>query len=330
MNKLMPVWLFRCNYIDMGNKWPQYENVSTFYEQNRCPITILASETWDKYCYNAFLEGKNNKDISWDVYSKSHPNERKATVPMYLNRFFTLTNKASNQDVLVILEFKDNGKGKKPNIKIGILRKATEIKVFKGNNYEIFYLELDPESVVVMPKGRYSILNSLIPSNVTLGPVMSRENAINELYYHVKDGSIIRKQLDNLPNDKIEDLCTMWLQSKFAGKYKFREVYVKNGRLNFPFLDILGKTENNELLAAQVSFTNDKGIILSKIDKLKRAIENVTYILFTRLSKQDFDSLCNKKSIQDVNHVSLGQVWDDLYNDPALKGKVEKFFMDSY
>lgn len=54
----MPVWLFRCNYVDSSRKMPQYEQVATMYEHNYCPITILEEEVWDKSCYYACLKGE--------------------------------------------------------------------------------------------------------------------------------------------------------------------------------------------------------------------------------------------------------------------------------
>lgn len=331
----MPVWLFRCNYIDLGSKMPQYKDVTSLYEHNRCPITILFSETWDKYCYKELHSGK--KSVSWEAYAENHPNETKSNIPSYVDRFVKLAYLAKVQDVLVILEFKDDGKGigNKPEKKIGIIRKGCSIELIKGDSYEIFYLELDTDSVITIPNNKFTILNGLIPSNVTLGPIQSRANAINELYHFIRDKRPIKRELQNLPNEKIEDLCCKWLQSKYAKEFQLKSVYVANGKSNFPVLDILGKTEENGILAAQVSYTENIGTIVSKIKKLVE-IEFDIHLMFTNLTKDLFTNSCKKKGEEgakpgtDVKHVQLETVWDNLINDDDGRSYIEDLFSQSY
>lgn len=322
----MPVWLFRCNYIDLGSKMPQYKDVTSLYEHNRCPITILSTETWDKYCYEELLCG--NKKVSWEAYAENHTNETKSNIPSYVDRFVKLADLAKVQDVLVILEYKDDGRGteNKPEKKIGIIKKGSSIELIKGDSYEIFYLELDTDSVITIPKNEYMILNGLIPSNVTLGPVVNRAYAMNELYHFIKDKAPITLALQNFPNERIEDLCTLWLQSNYANDdIRLEKVYIENGQLNFPVLDILGKTKNNDVLAAQVSYTENDNTILSKIDKLKK-IKTELHLMFTKLSEEKYEKLCTKEDIKDIIHVSLDKVWNNLCSDYSLKKKVEELF----
>lgn len=321
-----PVWLFRCNYIDLGSKMPQYKDVTSLYEHNRCPITILFTETWDKYCYEELLGG--NKSVSWEAYAENHPNDTKSNIPSYVDRFVKLVDLAKVQDVLVILEYKDDGKGigNKPEKKIGIIRKGCSIELIKGDSYEIFYLELDADSVITIPKNEYTILNGLIPSNVTLGPVVNRACAMNELYHSIKDNIPITLSLQNFPNERIEDLCTLWLQSNYANDdIRLEKVYIENGQMNFPVLDILGKTKNNDVLAAQVSYTDNDNTILSKIDKLKM-IKTELHLMFTKLSEDKYEKLCAKRKVEDIIHVSLDKVWKELNSDYLLKKKVEELF----
>ena len=322
----MPVWLFRCNYVDLGSKMPQYKEVTSLYEHNRCPITILFTETWDKYCYETLLCG--NKSVSWELYAEKHPGEIRSSIPSYVDRFVKLANLAKAQDILVILEYKDNGKGtgNKPEKKVGIIRKGSSIKSKQGDSYELFYLELDTDSVITIPKNEYTILNGLIPSNVTLGPVVNRADAMNELYHYIKDKTPITLALQNFPNERIEDLCTLWLQSKYANDdIRLEKVYIENGQFNFPVLDILGKTKKNNVLAAQVSYTDNENTILSKIDKLK-TIKTERHLMFTKLSEDKYQKLCAKGNIKDIIHVSLDEVWKDLCSDYDSKKKVEALF----
>ena len=316
----MPVWLFRCNYVDSSRKMPQYEQVATMYEHNYCPITILKEEEWDKSCYYARLKG-----------------EKVSNVPSYIDRFVKLADAVKNEDVLVVLEYKDDGKGKgnKPEKKIGIIRKGSIIKTTTKVKYEIFYLELDTDSVITIPNNKFTILNGLIPSNVTLGPIQSRANAINELYHFIKDKRPIKRELQNLPNEKIEDLCCKWLQSKYAKEYRLETVYVANGKYNFPVLDILGKTEGNSVLAAQVSYTENIGTIVTKIKKLVE-IEFDIHLMFTNITQAVFTNSCKKKGEEgakpgtDVKHVQLETVWENLNNDNEEKSYIENLFRQSY
>ena len=332
----MPVWLFRCNYIDNASKWPQYKDVTTFYEHNRCPITILFTETWDKYCYETLVNGKT-EDVSWETYAQEHPNEKKVGIPRYIKIFLNLAEEVKKQDVLVILEYKDDGKGtgNKPDKKIGIIRKGSKIETYRGDNYELFYLELEPNSVITTQKNQYTILNGLIPSNLTLGPINNREDAINELYHYIKGKTPITLQLQNLPNEKIEDLCCEWLKSSHAKDYKLEKVYVANGYLNFPVLDIMGKTFTNQVLVAQVSYTDNIGTIISKVKKLVM-IDTDEHLMFSKLSYDDFTQECKKRKEdinnigRDVKYIPLATVWNDLYNDKTKKGFIENLFKDSY
>ena len=307
----MPVWLFRCNYIDLGSKMPQYKDVTSLYEHNRCPITILSTEKEDRYCYETLLKG-----------------EKVSHAPSYVDRFIKLANLAKEQDVLIILEFKDGGKGteNKPEKKIGIIRKGSSIESMKDIIYELFYLELDADSVITIPKNKYTILNGLIPSNVTLGPVLNRATAVNELYHFIKDKTPITLALQNFPNEKIEDLCTLWLQSEYADEdIRLEKVYIENGQLNFPVLDILGKTNSNNVLAAQVSYTENENTILSKIEKLKM-IKTELHLMFTKLSDEKYKKLSTRGDFRDIMHISLDKVWTDLNNDCTLREKVEELF----
>ena len=309
----MPVWLFRCNYIDLGSKMPQYKDVTSLYEHNRCPITILYTETWDKHCYETLLKG-----------------EKVSHAPSYVDRFIKLAHLAKEQDVLIILEYKDDGKGtgNKPEKKIGIIRKGSSIESKKDSIYELFYLELDADSVITIPKNQYTILNGLIPSNVTLGPVLIRATAVNELYHFIKDKTPITLTLQNFPNERIEDLCTLWLKSKYADEIiRLEKVYIENGQLNFPVLDILGKTSSNNVLAAQVSYTENENTILSKM-KMLNMIKTELHLMFTKLSDEKYIKLSTKGDFRDIMHVSLDKVWTDLYNDCTLREKVEELFIN--
>lgn len=326
----MPVWLFRCNYEGNRIDTPQYKDVPFLYKQNCCPITILNNETWDNNCFNILLRGTKD-DVSWEEYAKDHPNETKKNIPSYVKRFVDLANLVKQQDILVVLEYKDDGKGTgtKPNKKMGILRKGSSIITIPCNNYNLHYLKLYPDSVITIQKNEYPILNGLIPSNVTLGPIINRADAIMELYHYIKDKTPIKLAIHNFPNEKIEDLCALWLQTKYADEnIRLVKVYVKNGLLNFPVLDILGKTKDNNVLAAQVSYTDNKSTVISKIKKLKLLMTEL-HLMFTKYTDEKFDRDCRTKG-DDVKHVSIDKVWTDLYNDNQLRKKVEELFLHSY
>ncbi len=334
-NDNMPVWLFRCNFNHYEKAYK--EKVAPFYEKNRCPIQIQKHETWDKYCYNKLInENKSREEISWDEYAKDHPKEKKKEVSTYISKFATLANAVKQKAILVVLEYKDIKGEKCEDVKLGIIPKGKEIGVERGNNgkdYELFYYEL--ESVIKIRKNVYSILNGLIPSNTTLGPINNRENAVNEFYHFIKDKTTIKRELENLPNDKIEDLCCEWLKTGHAKEYQLQVVYVENGKHNFPVLDIMGKTIHDQVLAAQVSYTESVDTIISKVKKLV-TLGIDTHLMFTKLSDTDFKNKCKEKGEKeakkgtDVKHISLQKVWEDLTNDIKKRSFIEKLFEDAY
>ena len=105
------------------------------------------------------------------------------------------------------------------------------------------------------------------------------------------------------------------------------KVYIENGQLNFPVLDILGKTSSNNVLAAQVSYTENENTILSKM-KMLNMIKTELHLMFTKLSDEKYIKLSTKGDFRDIMHVSLDKVWTDLYNDCALREKVEELFIN--
>lgn len=333
--KNLPVWLFRCNYEAKRVDNPQYKDVPALYEQNCCPITILENEKWDKYCYNKLKIGE---EPTWDDFPNKNKETNTKTVPKYIRSFMKLYEVAKKEDVLVVLEYKDGEKNERPR-KLGILHNVNTIDVFKTDQklYDIFCLKLNPKSVITTCGKEFAILNGLFLPNVTLGEIISRKVAINELYRSLKSGkNQISLCLENLPNEKIEDLCAYWLQSDHAGKdLKLKTIYVENGELNFPVLDIMGKTFFNEVLAAQVSYTKDDQTIINKVKKLVK-IHTEIHVMFTLLSQDEFNQKCKKKGEDeaqtgtDVKSVSLKEVWEDLYNDEKGKEFILKLFKDSY
>ena len=329
----MPVWLFRCNYEGNRIDNPQYKDVPALYEQNCCPITILENEKWDRYCLD---KKQKRKEPIWEEFT-SEKDAKKKPVPSYIKNFINLFETAQEEDVLVILEY-NNGKENGRPRKLGILRNINSIDKFIDvpNLYEVFCLKLDPNTVITISENKFEILNGLFLPNVTLGKISNRKKAINELYRSLKSGeNQVSQCLDNLPNEKIEDLCARWLQTDHAKVFKLRKVYVENGKLNFPVLDIMGRTFNGEVLAAQVSYTEDCQTIINKVKKLVK-IHTEKHLMFTRLENEVFEQKCKKKGEEEadaeinVEHVCLGKVWDDLNNDKNEKDFILKLFKDSY
>ena len=175
----------------------------------------------------------------------------------------------------------------------------------------------------------------MIPSNTTLGPINNRENAVNEFYHFIKDKTTIKRELENLPNDKIEDLCCEWLKTDYAKEYQLQVVYVENGKHNFPVLDIMGKTIHDQVLAAQVSYTESVDTIISKVKKLV-TLGIDTHLMFTKLSDTDFKNKCKEKGEKeakkgtDGRHVSQQKGGEDLKNEIKNRSFIEKMFEEAY
>ena len=97
----------------------------------------------------------------------------------------------------------------------------------------------------------------------------------------------------------------------------------------------MGKTYNNLVLAAQVSYTKDYQTIINKVRKLVK-IHTELHLMFTRLTDDEFKQRCKKKGEEkaeagtDVRHVSLIKVWEDLNNDEKENVFILKLFNDSY
>ena len=114
-------------------------------------------------------------------------------------------------DILVISEYSDH------DIKLGLLKKGTEIEEIKKEGYTLYCLQMKSvycgiHEINSITLQNFPILKGLMPHSITLSPIKRRTNAIRSIYY----GYPLQNELDAIPDEEIEKMCHEWLTSSFA------------------------------------------------------------------------------------------------------------------
>ena len=290
-----PIYLVRCNYT--GKSASQIERL---YKGNIISICIQDKEEVDQAYYNNLINGTN-------------PPYNKAL--LYIQRFVTLANTLKHNDAIIIASYM----GKNP--KIGLLKKGEEIFCEKHDGYKLYCLQMKSayctpnwgEQFDSIDLTSYPILKSIIPQQVTISAVNQRKNAIYSIYYGFK----YPLDLSLMSNAAIEMLCTEWLRSFFA-KDTIRICYqiIQTGG-SFANVDILGVNKENQLVAAQVSNTNDINLVKKKIDKLNAFTADIK-IMFSMVRQPSLN-------LKDgCLNICIDDIWNDLISDNFYKQMLER------
>ena len=290
-----PIYLVRCNYKNEPGK----SLVPYFHEENIVSICIEENEKEDQLYYNQLLSGekvKNNDKL------------------VYISRFIKLSKEVEKQDVIVI------GTYIGLNPKLGLIKKGTQIACIEKPNSKFYCLKM--ESVYCLSKSlqrlntidlkTYPILNSLIPQQVTISPVNKRKNNVYSIYYGIK----YPVELNQLTESAIEMMCMEWLRSDFAPD-TFKIIYqiIKIGG-NYADIDIFGVGNEEQKIACQISYTDNRDMVTKKINQLK-AYPADKRMIFSMLYQPE------KNYVDDCKNIYIQDVWNDFYSSPVYRKYLE-------
>lgn len=249
---------------------------------------------YDNNCIAILVDQEDEKEVWRKHIEKDELNKSKK---QFIDRWFSLQESVFKNDVLVLVTYRGGKKAK-----IGKIIKETKFEEYeKDRQYKIFKFEVNENSEFDLEN--FPIFSSIIPSHVTISPVVKRAKVIRHLY---NNGNLnqIDISLDNISEKSVELICLEWLRSAFAKENKLKYQLLLVGG-NYHNIDIFGVTYQGKSLAAQVTITNDKKTIYSKIKKMKNHKSDIK-ILFCS------DSI---PSEPDIEIISLKTVWDDLIHN---------------
>lgn len=249
---------------------------------------------YDNNCIAILVDQEDEKEVWRKHIEKDELNKSKK---QFIDRWFSLQEGVSKNDVLVLVTYRGGKKAK-----IGKIIKGTKFEEYeKDRQYKIFKFEVNENSEFNLED--FPIFSSIIPSHVTISPVIKRAKVIRHLY---NNGNLnqIDICLDNISEKSVELICLEWLRSAFAKENKLKYQLLLVGG-NYHNIDIFGVTENGKRIAAQVTTTNDKHTIDLKIEKIQNHYSDIK-ILF---SNNDNNSYPN------IQIIPLNKVWNDLFNN---------------
>jgi len=103
-----------------------------------------------------------------------------------------------------------------------------------------------------------------------------------------------------------------WLRTDFApDTFKINYQIIKTGG-NFADIDILGVTNEDNVVAGQVSYTEDMNLVLKKISKLK-GFKADKRMIFSMVNQPDLNYIDNCKNVY------IEDVWNDLNSDTIYR-----------
>lgn len=284
-----PSWLVRCNYRKTDR---QYEMKERLYADNKISICIQDyEEEKDGVCYEKLQKGEKVKKA-----------------PLYISRFCLLAKQIQVNDILVISEYSDH------DIKLGLLKKGTEIEEIKKEGYTLYCLQMKSvycgiHEINSITLQNFPILKGLMPHSITLSPIKRRTNAIRSIYY----GYPLQNELDAIPDEEIEKMCNEWLTSSFAlESIRIVKTLMEKGK-GMHDIDVLGLNKNNQVIAAQVSYTDNVSTIKGKYKSLLNYKYADKYILCTLKNKEEVSTFMNIDN-DNLTIISLNDIWKDFNN----------------
>lgn len=246
-----------------------------------------------KYCYEnnciAILVDQPDEKEVWEQHIE---NQKRTKKKQFIDRWFNLQKCVDEENVIVLVTYKAKSLGK-----IGKIKKGTKFHEYEKNcEYKIFKLDC----VFEFELNKFPIFSSIIPSHVTISPILKRSNVIRHLFQY-KDLTNLSIELKNISEKSVELICLEWLRSPLSKNFQLKFQLLLFGR-NYPNIDIFGISLKGKRIAAQVTTSNDQNTINSKIKKLNKHNSDIKIIF------------CNEVKILDNNitEISLNKVWYDL------------------
>lgn len=261
-------------------------------------INFKNNDKMINYCYDnnciAILVDQADEIEIWQQYID---NQKRTIKKQFIDRWMTLQECVSNEDVLVLVTYRT----KPSQAKIGKLTKGTEYFDYEGNSdFKLFKFE----KVFEFDLKEYPIFSSIIPSFVTLSPIKKRSSIIRYLFYdqNLKNLPI---ELNNLSEKSVELICLEWLRSPLSKEFQIKYQLLLYGG-NYPNIDILGISINNKRITAQVTTTDNQSTIRTKKKKLNNVKSDIKIIF------SDSENFGNDNNDNNISEISLNQVWNDL------------------
>ena len=281
----LPVFLIRANYYDKDAN-DAGKLINDLYEQGIVSVNVRDRNGSDDEYLSDFFGGKRKKQ---------DPKKQ------YIHRFKDLVDAVQDNDVIVVAHFV----GKDP--KIGLIKKESDYfcKEEKGEIYKLYCMKMEKETVKCISSAiRKRFLSTLVPANVTITPIIKKQNRVRCMY----DGTPIPFKLSSISDSSLEKLCAEYLNSRFS----YQSVIVLGG--SFPDIDIIGYKNQNELFAAQVSRASDENLIDEKKKKLLSFTEANHKIMFSTLPTD--------KNACPLN-INIQEVWDYFAGKESYKKFLE-------
>jgi len=270
-----------------------------FFIRNNFKVDKFRDEILEKN-QAAILVDQDYEKEDWDLLLAGEKRKNKRTE--FIGRWLNLDKSLKEKDALLVSAYL--GKDK---IKIGLLPKGSTFFSHPDNNdFKVFQLE----NAIEIDKTENQIFSSLIPAQTTLSPIYQRTSFITAKYA----GLTLPITLENLSPTSVEIICTEWLRSDIAPKqFQLKFQLLKTGG-NFPNIDIYGVTKDGEELAAQVSFTSNKGTIQKKINQLLKTNIKIQVMFCDIDNEQNFGAptISIRKVFDDLSSNGYGLLLDKL------------------
>lgn len=298
-----PIYLVRTNYKpEQIKKW-----TPTLHEKNIISICIQDNESIDLKYYNDLISGEV---VPFDIKRN------------YIKLFIDIANIALNKDVLIIAMYE----GLEP--KIGLIKKGEQIFKQKEDGFTLFCLQMKSVYCTPYPNfwgenneikslnlSHYPVLKSLIPQQVTVSPIHKNKKKIYSIFY----GCPIKIELASMSNESIETMCTEWIRSKFAPKeFKIEFQLIRTGG-NFADIDIIGCNSDNEIIACQVTNTENDKLIKDKNKNLENFVSD---------KKIMFSHLETYWKTHDNFNQNITEVWNNFINDSIYARLLERLIIN--
>ncbi len=276
------VYWIRTNYTGSAEK-----HINELYEKDLISICIQDFEKDDLQNYNELMAN----------------NSPKKHIP-YVRSFVNLVKAIKKKDVIVFVSYKDR------DIKMGLIKKGTatveklrkekdELSLycvqFKQLKKKTFQLKENPILKILIPKGGGTI-NHIINH---------RKNIAYYLFYNI----IPPLDLSLMTYDEIEKLCLNWIKSEYIDEdYQIVRPIIETGKGNIRDIDILGMNSKGEIIAVQVSFTDETKLLNKKAKNLINTKGADKYVMFTNVKD-------NAEFVGEIRQIYIGDVFKKLKSD---------------
>ena len=285
---------------------PQKPNEPVFlirtnlYSKDADDVEALVDFLYENDIISINVRDRKGSDDNYFCKIFSGDIEKQDPKKHYINQFYRLVKEVQSSDVIVIAHYI----GKNP--KVGLIRQGSNYfcNDDKAGIYKLYCLKM--ESVQnISSENKKRFLSTLIPSQLTILPVKRKLGVI----YSIFKECAIPFELDSVSDSNLEILCAEYLRSGLS----YQSVRVLGG--TFPDIDIIGYKSENELFAAQVSFTTDKKLIDKKIEKLCKFEEAKLKIMFSTFPSDEKTIPLN---------INIQDVWNHFAKDESYKKYLER------